>query len=233
LTGYVNHTSAEDIYQLLKQDILTLELKPGQMISENEIANTYNVSRTPIKTAFMRLKGENYIYIIPQKGTFVTPLDMRYIKDAIYMRSVLETDMLVSIIESGRADEIAALLESNLNQQCTLLDSGEVSHTSFFKLDNIFHQTLFDAMDKRGMWDIIQYSQVYYTRFRMMDSLVTARYRQLYTEHGRIYHAFVQKDKALIKSAVFDHLHSAIEILADKIKTEYSGYFVNKSSDTV
>jgi len=69
-----------DIYQKLKDDIITLKLKPGQMISENEIASIYNVSRTPIKNAFLRLKGEKYIEIIPQKGSYVTLLDMKYIR---------------------------------------------------------------------------------------------------------------------------------------------------------
>ena len=58
MNTYLKSMSSDDIYHALKDDILNLRLKPGQMISENEIANSYHVSRTPVKTAFLRLKGE-------------------------------------------------------------------------------------------------------------------------------------------------------------------------------
>ena len=225
MTGYTNHISADDIYKLLKEDILSLKLKPRQMISENEIASSYNVSRTPIKTAFMRLKGENYIDIVPQRGTFVTPLDMKYIKDAIYMRSVLEYDLLVNLMDTPSADEVAAILEENLNMQRSLVNSGNINPTGFYEVDNNFHLTFYDAMDRRGMWDIIQYCQVFYTRFRMLDAATTSRYQQLYQEHERILRAFKAKDAVGLKSAIFHHLHGALYILADRIDTELKDYF--------
>ena len=229
MTGYANnsHTSAEDIYHRLKEDILILRLKPGQMISENEVANTYNVSRTPIKTAFMRLKGENYVDIVPQKGTFVTPLDIKYVKDAIYMRSVLETDMLKRIIQSSNYNDVVALLEQNMNKQREVLNPGSVDPENFYDVDNHFHFTLFHAMNRVEMWNIVQYCQVYYTRFRMLDYTATARYQQLVTEHERILNALKQKDMALLESVVFDHLHGALYILADRIETDFREYFVD------
>jgi len=211
---------------MLKEDILTLKLKPGQMISENEIASTYNVSRTPIKTAFMRLKGENYIDIVPQRGTFVTPMDLKYIKDAIYMRSVLETDILESIMTSDDAQNIISMLEDNLNQQQVMIDSGDAKPKAFFGLDNNFHQISFEAVGRIEMWNIIQYCQVFYTRFRMLDSLATSRYKQLCLEHELILQAIKSKDKAKLKTAVFDHLHGALYLLSDKIENEYRGYFI-------
>jgi len=229
LTGYANtnHISAEDIYHQLKEDILILRLKPGQMISENEIASTYNVSRTPIKTAFMRLKGENYVDIVPQRGTFVTPLDIKYVKDAIYMRSVLEADMLKRITQSSCYDHVVSLLEQNLSKQLDVLKPECVDPESFYDVDNDFHFTLFHAMDRDEMWNIVQYCQVYYTRFRMLDYTATARYHQLVTEHERILNALKLKDIALLESVVFDHLHGALYILADRIETDFREYFVD------
>ena len=60
--------NSDEIYLALKEDIINLKLYPGQLISENEIAKQYNVSRTPVKTAFLRLKSEKFIEIVPQKG---------------------------------------------------------------------------------------------------------------------------------------------------------------------
>jgi len=196
------------------------------MISENEIANVYNVSRTPIKTAFMRLKGENYVDVVPQRGTFVTPLDMKYVKDAIYMRSILENDVCERILQSDRYNEVIAILEKNIKKQFELVESSNIDPSDFYNVDNDFHLALFWAMDQSEMWYIIQYCQVYYTRFRMLDYSVATRYSQLATEHERILIALKSKSKENLKPAVFDHLHGAFNTLADRIETDFKQYFI-------
>jgi len=226
LNGYPNHINGVDIYNQLKEDILALRLKPGQMISENEIASIYHVSRTPIKTAFLRLKGEKYIEIIPQKGSFVTLLDMKYIKDIIYMRAVLEVDMLNNIIDRGDSGKVAVILEKKLEGQHRLLATGEVTPTTFYDIDSAFHYTLFEAVNREKMWAVIQDCQVYYTRFRILDTLTTARYQELCGEHEKILQALKSEDRARLKACVFEHLHGNLHTLAPKIEGEYKDYFI-------
>jgi len=225
-SGYTNYINGEEIYTKLKEEILTLKLKPGQMISENEVASLYNVSRTPIKTAFLRLKGEKYIEIVPQKGSFITLLDMKYIKDIIYMRTVLEIDMFNSIIERGDTDRVGEVLEKNLKKQRQLMDSDEITPTSFYDIDSVFHYSLFEAVGREKMWEVIQDCQVYYTRFRILDTSATARYEELYGEHERIIQALKAEDKSKIKTFIYDHLHGNIRRLAPKIDGEFKDYFI-------
>lgn len=228
MNGYQNYMSGDDIYQKIKEDILTLNLKPGQMISENEVASSYNVSRTPVKTAFLRLKGEKYIEIIPQKGSFVTLLDIKYIRDIIYMRSVLEMDMLSTILENETANKVASRLEGNLERQFDLVTSNDISPSAFYNIDSDFHFTLFECANREKMWDVIQDCQVYYTRFRILDTATTARYHELYREHVSIVQALKAGDTARLKTCVFDHLHGNLRTLAAKIDGEYKEYFVQQ-----
>ena len=58
-------------YRVLRSNIIDLNLKPGESISENEIANNLNVSRTPVREAFSLLVSEQLLEIYPQKGTQV------------------------------------------------------------------------------------------------------------------------------------------------------------------
>jgi DNA-binding GntR family transcriptional regulator len=60
----------------------------------------------------------------------------------------------------------------------------------------------------------------------MLDYTVTTRYHQLVKEHERILNALKLKDIALLESTVFDHLHGALHILADRIETDFREYFV-------
>ena len=226
LQNYVNGMTGVDVYQRLKEDIISLELKPGQMISENEIANIYNVSRTPIKNAFLRLKGEKYIEIIPQKGTFVTLLDMKSIKDIVYMRAVLEMDVIESIIKNGLTKQVIANLTTILEKQLSLIESKDITPLSFYEIDSEFHQHLFKTVDRERMWDVIQDCQVYYSRFRLLDTMTTARYQELYKDHSNILSALKKEDIEQLKTYVFDHLHGSFQTLAGKIEGEYRGYFI-------
>jgi len=223
----INHNqNGDSVYHSLKEDIITLKLKPGQKISENEIASIYNVSRTPIKTAFQRLQGEKYIDIVPQKGSFVTLLDMKYIRDVIYMRMVLELDMLRSIIENGLTEKTVSSLRLNLDEQRSLINSNHLTPSSFYEIDSAFHNILFCAVGRECMWDVIQGFQVYYTRFRILDTLTTERYEELFNNHLQIIDALEKENFEELSVHIKDHLHSNLRRLDSKIKNEYSIYFV-------
>lgn len=226
MDAYYKTMSSDEIYHALKEDILTLKLKPGQMISENEVSRSYNVSRTPVKTAFLRLKGERYIDIMPQKGSFVTLLDIKYIRDIIYMRSVLETDVLSTAVEQGTHTALLASLRANLEKQQTLIACGDVNPWDFYTIDSEFHYTMFAFADRTKMWDVIQDCQIYYTRFRLLDTLTTARYQQLYREHVALCHALEIGDLGVLKQVVHDHLHSNLKVLSERIEGEYKEYFI-------
>jgi len=226
MTGYSNHISGVDVYQKIKEDILTLKLKPGQMISENEIANIYHVSRTPIKNAFLRLKGEQYIEIVPQKGSFVTLLDIRNIRDVIYMRALLEMDMLNTIIEEGLTEKAVISLKTNLQEQYDLINSDDLTPSSYFILDNAFHFLLFRIVGRESLWDVIQNYQVYFTRFRLLDVMTTARYEDICREHGQIIEALEEENHAELKTRLMDHLYSSVNRLDSKIKGELKEYFI-------
>ena len=55
----------ELVFQTLKQEILDLELKPGQIISENEICGRFGVSRTPVREAVRRLQEQGFVITVP------------------------------------------------------------------------------------------------------------------------------------------------------------------------
>lgn len=68
----------EDIYQTLEHDIVTLKIKPGETISENQLCKRFGISRTPVRAALQRLEQNGFVQIIPCKGTIVTPHQSGY-----------------------------------------------------------------------------------------------------------------------------------------------------------
>ncbi|MCY9421621.1 GntR family transcriptional regulator, partial [Bacillus paralicheniformis] len=73
----LNPRSVRDqIYQMLKEEIMKFRLVPGELISEKEISERYEVSRTPVREAFLQLSREGLLEVYPQKGTRVSLIDL-------------------------------------------------------------------------------------------------------------------------------------------------------------
>ena len=219
--------NSKEIYLALKEEILSLKLHPGQMISENEIAEFYSVSRTPVKNALIRLEGEGFIEVIPQRGSFVTLIDYQHIQDFVHMRYVLEMDMLKTILKELPLQELAKKLEENLREQEQLIARGQATPLSFFALDSQFHALFFSCMGRERLWGIIQANQVYYTRFRLLDTRMTARYVQLYQEHTEILQALRARDQVLLDQRVYEHLHRYLAYFSKTFPGKHGEYLTN------
>ena len=77
----------EDIYQTLEYEIVTLKIKPGETISENQLCKRFGISRTPVRAALQRLEQNGFVQIIPCKGTIVTPINLDIVDQIVYQRT--------------------------------------------------------------------------------------------------------------------------------------------------
>ena len=90
----------EFIYRTLKYNIMTLFLKPGEKISESELQNFFNTSKSPIREALVKLKEEKLIEAIPQKGTFISKINLKLVENTLFIRKILEKEVLRLVILS-------------------------------------------------------------------------------------------------------------------------------------
>ena len=82
-------------YRVLKDNIMTLNLKPGELLSEADLSEKLGISRTPIREVLMRLKNEHLIEVKPQTGTYISLIDANLIEEAMFMRYTLEKEVEV------------------------------------------------------------------------------------------------------------------------------------------
>ncbi|MEL7082726.1 MAG: GntR family transcriptional regulator, partial [Pseudomonadota bacterium] len=87
-------TSVDDIFDHLHEQISTLQLRPGDRISEAEIATQFGVSRQPVRDAFSRLANLELLLIRPQRATEVRRFSMRNIEKARFIRAAIEKEVL-------------------------------------------------------------------------------------------------------------------------------------------
>ncbi|MFI3227761.1 MAG: GntR family transcriptional regulator [Clostridia bacterium] len=212
--------TSEDIYSSIKTSIINFEYPPGMQLSENEISKKFNVSRTPIKSVFTRLQNEGFLVVFPQRGTYVSMLDKQKIKDFIYMRLVLEIDIVDAFIKQLEDQDIA-ILKSLIEEQNNLLSKDDFVKIDFFTEDVKFHGYLFEKLGHAGIWGEIQKLQVNYTRFRMLDISNPVKFAVLIQEHIELYNAILNKDINAYKNALTKHLQQNFEQTINSVKQEY------------
>ena len=78
------------IFEVLKKRIIELEMKPGDVINEKDLIVEFEVSRTPVREALIKLSQIDLVEIRPRVGTFVTQIDLATVKSAYEVKKNLE-----------------------------------------------------------------------------------------------------------------------------------------------
>ena len=196
-------TGKEYAYRVLKENIMMLELKPGEIISELDLSNKLNISRTPIREVLMKLKGEHLINVKPQIGTFVSDIDENLIEQAILMRVVLEKEIIK--IACNEFDEKYLIeLEKNLFAQKLLLKS-ENNTIEFHKLDRRFHKTIFEGCNKVDIWESIKRISTHYDRMRLLSDMQSNK-EVLVSHHEILLNIIKNKDIDNIDDYIYLHI---------------------------
>lgn len=162
-------TAKEYAYRILKYNIMSLDLKPGELLSESNLSEKLNISRTPIREILMKLKNEHLIEVKPQSGTYVSLIDRDLINEAIFMRSVLEKEVLREAC-SKFPEELYIELEKNLFAQKLVVDK-EGKEIEFHNLDKKFHKLIFLGCNKANIWDTIMNISTHYNRMRLLSEM--------------------------------------------------------------
>lgn len=161
--------SKDYAYRVLKDNIMTLNLKPGDLLSEAELSEKLGISRTPIREVLMRLKNEHLIEVKPQTGTYISLIDINMVDQALFMRYTLEKEVLKEAC-NGLSEEILMELEKNIFAQ-KLISNKANSAIEFHKLDQEFHELLFKGTNKGDIWNCILNMSTHYNRMRLLIEL--------------------------------------------------------------
>ncbi|MEG8048295.1 GntR family transcriptional regulator [Sphingomonas aerolata] len=93
----------DNVYELIRSDILACVLAPGEQLREQDMAAQYETSRQPIRDALLRLEREHLVTVAPRQGYQVNPISLADAQDLFRFRLALEPACATEAIE--RADD--------------------------------------------------------------------------------------------------------------------------------
>src|SRR5271168_3653730 len=100
---------AEQVYDSIKAEIFDFRLLPGDRFTETELAQRYEVSRTPVRDALYRLKREGYLDVAFRSGWAVRPLDFSRFDELYDLRIVLEVAAVERLCRGDSPVDLAPL----------------------------------------------------------------------------------------------------------------------------
>ncbi|SET15880.1 DNA-binding transcriptional regulator, GntR family [Salinibacillus kushneri] len=209
------------MYEELREQIIMLKLHPGRSISENEMSTTLEVSRTPIREAFLRLAQEKLLEIYPQKGTFVALIDLDYVEEARFIREHLERAIIKEACKSFDSNSLEKL-ENNFEQQKNAVEKKD--HTKFFELDEEFHQTISIGADKERIWSIIQQMNAHLNRIRMLSLRANYNYELILDQHEEMINAIKTQNDIKADHVMEEHTKK-LTFEQEGLKKEFPDYF--------
>ena len=220
-------TKPNKVYETIKAEILHMKIKPGQSISETDMANTFGVSRTPVRDAFKKLEADGLVEIKSHIGTFVSLIDLEQIVDTIYMREHIEKAIIKSLADNAQQKNYL-LCAYALNAQKQLLDSelnGDALAVKFMELDNEFHKAMFEIAGRPNIWHRLQAQRNHYDRFRIfLNNDDREKLTTIYNQHYEIFQSIVSCDADKALKVYEDHVYYNIMNSTDKIM-ENKQYF--------
>jgi DNA-binding GntR family transcriptional regulator len=174
---------AEQVYNRLKDDIFNFRLLPGDNFTETEMAQTYGVSRTPLRDALFRMQREGYLEVGFRRGWKVRPIDFDRLDNLYDLRIVLEMAALERLCQ--QTEPSSHLLELNA---IWLLPEAERENEAVrvAALDERFHTNLVAAAGNEEMTRIHTEVTEKIRIVRRLDFLKKNRVDATYEEHGKL-----------------------------------------------
>ena len=202
-TTTAKKTAGEAVYEYLREGIVELRLRPGQILSIQEISEHLKVSRSPIRDALIRLEKDGLISSAPKKGTLISKIDVDRAMNEHFARLCLEERVISLFTEIVTDQDLAYLSEQIKEQKKHCADSDS---RLFLKLDDTFHGYFYKQTGKSFCFDLMQSNTGHYSRIRLLSSMDQDMLNQSMAHHEELLRLIGKKEKKAVENCMHDHL---------------------------
>jgi DNA-binding GntR family transcriptional regulator len=200
----------KQIFRALRQAIFTGALVPGTPLSEKEVSDMFQVSRQPVREAFIKLVETGVLQVLPQRGTFVKKISPRRVREGRFIREAIESAVARKAAVSITGSQLEGLADNLRDQKV----AAKVNDTmSFVALDEQFHFLIAQSIDCVAAWDTIQDIKAQMDRVRYLSLPDVSPLDLIIKQHARIVAALKSHDPDGAEEAMRAHLREILSSL--------------------
>lgn len=195
----------DEAYELIKQRIIMCAFRPGEALSEAQVAASLGLGRTPVRQAFDRLMRDGLVEVLPRKGIIVRPISEDEVRDMVDVRLLNEGFCARLAAERSDPATIAALVE-NVRRGGIAASEGNV--TVLMSLDREFHATISAGARNVVLGDILKNLHERAQRVWFVSLRDASHHRRVVDEHATILEALRARDPDAAEEATRAHILS-------------------------
>lgn len=204
--------AAPQVFERLRDMIIDMSLTPGTVLSRTELAARFGLSQTPIRDALQRLDEEGLVDIFPQHATVVRPIEVARAREAHFLRSAIELEV-VHTLAARKDPALLAKLRANLARQRMLADEDDVQE--FSQADQAFHQTMYVAAGVPNLWHTVRSQSGHIDRLRRLDLPSPGKRARVIQDHMELVDALEAGDAAQAQAVLRRHLSGTLSNIDD------------------
>lgn len=217
--------SAPQVFEALRELIVSFQLKPGTVLQRAELAEHFGISQTPIRDALLRLGEEQLVDIFPQHATVVSRIDVSAALQSHFLRRSIELEILVVLCDLPEVEHggLVRRLNANLVMQEAALNPLDVPKLAL--ADQAFHQELYAAAKVGPLWSLVRKQSGHVDRLRRLNLPDEGKPQSIVRDHRAIVEAIARQDAQAAQQALRQHLAGTLSFV-DDIKQRFPEWIV-------
>ncbi|ALA17674.1 MULTISPECIES: GntR family transcriptional regulator [Chelatococcus] len=217
----VDKTNAEKAYRLIREDIVSGELRPGLKLKIEMLRDRYGIGAGPLREALARLSGDHLVTLFGQRGFVVAEMSVEDAREIGNLRKMLEAEALSESIPAGdRAWEERVITTYHRLERLELSANQGVDHLAEWeRLNHAFHEALVSACPSAWLLRLRAMMFKHHERYRRLSRVRTVLTRDIHLEHRALLDSALERDTARAVDTIRTHVQrttdAVIAALAD------------------
>lgn len=202
---------APQLVSALRQGIAEMWLRPGEVLSEKDIASRFGVSRQPVREAFIKLSQAGLVEVRPSRGTIVRKISVREVANARLVREAIESDLARNAARLATPEQLAGLGRTVSEQKVA---AAADDYRRFNELDEVFHKAIADIVKSDYAWRVVEAARFQTDRVRLLSLPDASPLNLLIAQHEDIVACMVARDGDGAANAMRRHLREILLALS-------------------
>ena len=210
------HSIRPQVYATLREAIVRLQFKPGDLLSEKDIAQQLGASRTPVREALIQLAQEGLVEIFPQIGTRVSKLKITEIMEALFIREALEcaaARLAATRMTPADLEKLRGTVDAHRRAQ----EEGDLD--AIAALDEEFHRLIIERSGFPHIWRLICSARAHLMRLRNLTVPQLGTAARTVRFHTEIVDGLASGDPAAAERYMRAHQASNFAYTQDLLRT--------------
>ncbi|GAA2602318.1 GntR family transcriptional regulator [Actinomadura fulvescens] len=203
--------AADRAYEHVRERLLSGDYLGGELLTEGEIATALDLSRTPVREAFLRLQAEGFLRLYPKRGALVVPVRPGEARHVMEARLLLERHALDTVAAEG-PEALRRLGEALASEPA----AGDTIPPDLHTADRAFHVHLVKAAGNPVLADMYESLRDRQLRIAAVATGTKERAEHVTAQHRAIAAALAKADAATARSLLHTHINQTLRALTDR-----------------